>query len=209
MIDSAISWTDDTLNLWWGCEKVAQTCKNCYAAELANRYHKDLDLWKVGGPRLLVKSWRKNLEKMAREAEKTGTVRDVFCMSMGDIFEEDRQLIDSKGTVIGTTLGVRKEFFDLIPTFEGKLRFLLLTQRPENINGILPEWWKQNPPFLRIISASIFSSTAASSLLLLMSLYSKRNSSRNLDNSFAVFIGVFTVLAEFCCKKKRASTPAF
>jgi protein gp37 len=153
--DTAISWCDDTLNIWWGCEKVAQTCKNCYAATLANRYYKDLDLWKVGGARMLVKSWRKNLNSFARLAEKTGTIRDVFVMSMGDIFEEDRPLIDGKGTVVGSTLQERWEFFELIPSFQGKLRFLLLTQRPENINDILPEWWKANPPKNAAIGCSV------------------------------------------------------
>jgi len=159
--DTNISWCDDTLSLWWGCEKVAQTCKNCYAATLANRYYKDLDLWKVNGVRMLVKSWRKNLNGFAKLAEKTGTIRDVFVMSMGDIFEDDRVLVDAKGNVVGSTMEERRQFFDLIPSFQGKLRFLLLTQRPENINGILPEWWKQNPPKNAAIGCSVGNQTEA------------------------------------------------
>ena len=36
--DSKIEWTDATFNPWWGCTKVSDGCKFCYAQTLANRY---------------------------------------------------------------------------------------------------------------------------------------------------------------------------
>lgn len=39
--NSKISWTDHTFNPWRGCEKKSAACKNCYAADLVNRYGGD------------------------------------------------------------------------------------------------------------------------------------------------------------------------
>lgn len=154
--NTKISWTDHTLNLWWGCEKVASTCKNCYASVLAGRYHADQDLWRVGGNRRLVKGWKASLNKMQKAAQKAGEVHDVFLMSMGDLFEDDRTLIDHNGAVAGTTSGVRNEFFDLVLDGTHKnLRFLLLTQRPGNVPAMLPNRWKRNPPSNVAIGCSV------------------------------------------------------
>lgn len=35
--NSAIAWTDDTFNPWWGCLRVGPGCDNCYAATLDKR----------------------------------------------------------------------------------------------------------------------------------------------------------------------------
>lgn len=32
--DSAIEWTHDTFNPWWGCEKVSEGCRECYAEDI-------------------------------------------------------------------------------------------------------------------------------------------------------------------------------
>lgn len=37
MRDSKIGWTHHTFNPWWGCEKIAPECKNCYADAFAKR----------------------------------------------------------------------------------------------------------------------------------------------------------------------------
>lgn len=34
---SKIEWTHHTFNPWWGCEKVSDGCKNCYAETWAKR----------------------------------------------------------------------------------------------------------------------------------------------------------------------------
>lgn len=66
--NSKIEWTDHTLNLWWGCEKVHSGCKNCYAETFANRWPQSQGLWKKGD-RLEIKSWEKNLAKYNAEAQ--------------------------------------------------------------------------------------------------------------------------------------------
>lgn len=39
MENSKIEWTDMTFNPWWGCMKVSDGCKNCYAETLDNRFN--------------------------------------------------------------------------------------------------------------------------------------------------------------------------
>jgi protein gp37 len=38
--NTGINWTDHTANFWWGCQKVSEGCKNCYAETLSKRYGK-------------------------------------------------------------------------------------------------------------------------------------------------------------------------
>lgn len=37
--NTKIEWCDFTFNPWWGCTKVSDGCKNCYADTLDGRYH--------------------------------------------------------------------------------------------------------------------------------------------------------------------------
>jgi protein gp37 len=43
--NSKIAWTHDTFNPWWGCEKVAAGCANCYAERDSSRRYPELKLW--------------------------------------------------------------------------------------------------------------------------------------------------------------------
>jgi hypothetical protein len=36
--NSKIAWTDHTFNPWWGCTKVSEACKHCYAEGAAARF---------------------------------------------------------------------------------------------------------------------------------------------------------------------------
>ena len=40
--NSKIEWTDNTVNLWWGCTKVHAGCDNCYAETLSHRFGNDI-----------------------------------------------------------------------------------------------------------------------------------------------------------------------
>lgn len=145
-----IEWADSTLNLWWGCTEVSPACDNCYARTLANRYHKDKDLWSVNGDRMLV-NWRKNLKKIAKEAD--GKPRTVFVQSMSDIFERPRNLVHWSGAKVTgdhfgfddpltqySTATVRDQFYEEIRKYPN-LIFLLLTKRIGNVYTKVPGWW--------------------------------------------------------------------
>jgi len=90
--DTGISWCHHTWNGWWGCEKVSPGCKRCYAETWAKRMGKDVFgpakttlRWRTKGPWLDILKWDK-------QARLDGVRRKVFCISMGDFFEDHPQV---------------------------------------------------------------------------------------------------------------------
>jgi len=125
MKDSKIEWTDHTFNPWWGCTKVSQGCKHCYAEALAKRTGSD-----VWGPeaqrrRTSAANWREPY-KWDKAARAAGTRARVFCASMADVFEEHSPELDEW----------RSDLFDLISNCRS-LDWLLLTKRPENVTRFI------------------------------------------------------------------------
>lgn len=134
-LDTKIEWCHHTLNLWWGCDKVASTCTNCYAAELANRYHHDTMLWgskSDGAVRLEVKGWKKNLAKMSRAALAANERQTVFVGSMMD-WAERHDMPCTDGRTVGE---IREEFLGMVAEHP-HLTFLLLTSRPGQVHKAL------------------------------------------------------------------------
>lgn len=124
---SKIEWTMHTFNPWWGCTKVSDGCKFCYAETLSSRYGHDV--WGPKKDRRLMgaQHWQGPLRWNA-EAERHGSRHQVFCASMADVFEEhapDGQL-DRLWALIRQT-----PFLD----------WQLLTKRPQRIAGSLPGDW--------------------------------------------------------------------
>jgi protein gp37 len=129
---TGIAWTDHTFNPWWGCFKVSPGCANCYAETLSSRYGQD-----VWGPAKTTqrrtfrpKHWQAPV-KWNAAAEATQTRRRVFSGSMCDVFEDHP--------------GVTAERWDLWRLIRSTpwLDWQLLTKRPENIEGMLPDDWGQ------------------------------------------------------------------
>jgi protein gp37 len=86
--DTHVQWAHDSLNLWFGCEKVSPGCKVCYAENdtpVRVLRHRGLALWGPGSVRYETKSWQANLASFVREAGRTGP-RRVFVESEGDFF---------------------------------------------------------------------------------------------------------------------------
>jgi protein gp37 len=118
-----------TFNIAWGCLKVSEECRNCYAEGIAKS--SGLKLW---GPVETTqrrtfgeKHWKEPLA-WNREAMREGHRRSVFCSSMADVFEEHPQLVTE-----------REKLWKLIAETP-HLNWLLLTKRPENILSMAP--WK-------------------------------------------------------------------
>jgi len=127
-----ISWCDHTFNPVWGCTKVSAGCAHCYAETLAKRYGKDV--WGPGERRTFAdKHWNEPL-KWARDAEKAGERRRVFCGSMCDVFEEHP-----------TTEAQLPRLMALIAATSHALDWLLLTKRPERASAWLREWLATTP----------------------------------------------------------------
>ena len=137
MKSSKIEWTDHTVNLWWGCSKVHNGCKNCYAETLSSRFGDSV--WGEKQPRKRIKSAFNDLAKFQAQAKKEGVKKRVFVGSMMDIFEDSKPLINP---IPGydTTEDLRWWLFsDIKENRYPNLIFLFLTKRPENIDKYLPD----------------------------------------------------------------------
>jgi protein gp37 len=128
---TAIEWTDETFNPWQGCTKVSPGCLNCYAATLAKRnlHGNGPVLWGNGQTRVRNSQeyWLKPLS-WDRKAGKAGKRTKVFAASMGDIFDPE---VEPKW---------REDFWNLVRQTPN-LDWQVLTKRPENISGMLPQGW--------------------------------------------------------------------
>ena len=131
---SDIEWTDHTFNPWWGCMRVSEACRHCYAAALDHRFGGHH--WGVGTERRFFGDghWAAPLKWNRRALRNQQRVR-VFCASMGDVFEEGGQELSRQ----------RERLWRLIDDTPA-LDWLLLTKRPENVRHHIP-WgfdWPDN-----------------------------------------------------------------
>ena len=129
--NSKIEWTHHTFNPWWGCVKVSPGCEHCYAETFAKRTGHTI--W---GPAATTqrrtfgdKHWQEPL-KWNAEAAEAGERRRVFCASMADVFEAHPQL--------HTERALLWMLIEQTPALD----WLLLTKRPENVNDMVPSWWR-------------------------------------------------------------------
>lgn len=131
--ETGISWCDHTANFWWGCMKVSDGCKNCYAETLAvERYKKPI--W--GPPQITARERKKavwtDILKWDQQAGKDKVRRRVFVSSMSDFLEDHPQLESW-----------RKEAMKIIEKLQW-LDVLILTKRPENYQ-LLEDWFPLFP----------------------------------------------------------------
>lgn len=132
--NSAIEWTDDTINFWWGCVKVSPGCEHCYAETMSKRTGRNIwgpakttDRWRTKG------SW-KDILKWDREAKAEGKRRKVFAQSMSDFFEDHPQVKTWREEAI--------EIFECLEWVD----ILLLTKRIENVMRMVPARWLESWP---------------------------------------------------------------
>lgn len=132
---STISWTDATVNFWWGCTKVGPGCDHCYAETWDKRVGGDH--WGAGQPRRKIKSAAATMRKLQRTAgafeAEHGRRRRVFCQSMSDTFDN---AVDDAW---------RQEVFDEIEVSDW-LDIQLLTKRIGNVERMVPVNWRREWP---------------------------------------------------------------
>jgi protein gp37 len=126
MENSNISWCHDSFNPWYGCARVSEACRNCYAADLALTKGL-LEDWGPGTVRKRTSEeyWRKPL-RWNNEARRSGNRRRVFCASLADVFDAE------------VPTQWRADLFELIRKTPN-LDWLLLTKRPQLIEEQLRE----------------------------------------------------------------------
>lgn len=118
--ETLIAWTDHTFNIAWGCTRVSEGCRNCYADTLSRRWGWK-SLWKGERRTFGERHWLEPLKW------KPGA--KVFCSSMCDVFEEHSVLERE-----------REKLWHLIRATP-HLKWLILTKRPERILSCLPRDW--------------------------------------------------------------------
>ena len=118
-----------TFNIAWGCQRVSEGCKYCYADALAFRF--GYSLWGPTASRRVMSPayWSAPL-LWNKEAQAQGYQRLVFCSSMADVFEDHPTLNEE-----------RKKLWPLIEATPC-LTWLLLTKRPQNIMAMVPPAWQ-------------------------------------------------------------------
>lgn len=140
--NSKIEWTNHTVNLWWGCSKVHEGCKRCYAETISNRFGDDI--WGENKKRKRIKSAFTDLLKYNNQAKLEGKKYRIFCGSMMDIFENSKPLSNpyyhyGEKKQVSTTGMLREILLKEIELgYYDNLIFLFLTKRPENIDQYCP-----------------------------------------------------------------------
>lgn len=132
---TGIQWCHHTFNPWWGCTRVSEGCKFCYADALDSRFYPGERHWGPGATRRVTgkDNWRqpRKWNKMAAEA---GERRRVFCASMADVFDAE------------APVDARARLWDLIEECTN-LDWLLLTKRPHLIVSTVPQNWLTDIPY--------------------------------------------------------------
>lgn len=165
MIGTAIEWATDTINFWWGCTKVSEACRFCYAERVDGRLGPHLSgvdgeyHWGPGAPRLLqVEKALRELGKIRRRAANGSAVcqecghtrintstngRTLFCGKCSGmvkiIRERPRVFINSMSDFFEDRRDldeVRLMALDAMRQAP-EVDFLLLTKRPEKILELL------------------------------------------------------------------------
>lgn len=131
--NSKIEWTDHTFNPWIGCQEVSAACDHCYA-RVQNEFRHWVNGWGPHGERKRTSksNWTKPLA-WNKTAARLGRRYRVFCASLADVF-------DNK-----VPKEWRDDLWEMIRATP-HLDWLLLTKRPENIAGMLPEDWGKGYP---------------------------------------------------------------
>src|SRR5262249_45889991 len=135
-----IEWTDVTANLWMGCQKISDGCKNCYAEKVTHD-RMGLDLWGPGSERQQVQNVFQKLRRQLRLMQ-SGIVgvmgrnqpHLVFVGSLMD-WAEDHPDAERMRPVMWETIRRYPQ-----------LHFQLLTKRADRISICLPSDWGDGWP---------------------------------------------------------------
>lgn len=152
---TAISWTDHTFNLWWGCEHapaddptdpamvdmtaISEECRHCYAESFDHRLGGEH--WGPGRePKWASDSYWNKLAQWNRRAEREGKRRRVFVSSMSDWAQKHRD------PIIDTMMEHARRRLFLYARECVWLDFLLLTKRAERLAELVP-WSLADAPW--------------------------------------------------------------
>jgi protein gp37 len=131
---TGIEWTDKTWSPWTGCQAVSAACDFCYAEALDGRFGK-AGRWGPHGERVrTAQSYWDQAFTWDRSAALNGIRYRVF-PSMCDPFDNHRSIAAEW----------RREFWFVVRATP-HLTWQILTKRPQNIVGMLPDDWGEGYP---------------------------------------------------------------
>jgi protein gp37 len=160
--ETLIAWTDHTLNLWMGCTKVSEGCRNCYAETLTTN-RMGLHLWGPNAQRQETKGPWQNVRKWERAAAALHTghygvavidsptpvsVGPHWSMASGKHFTPHLVFLGSLmdwAEARPDLDAIRVRMWQTIRECP-HLWFQMLTKRPENIPNCLPPDWGAGYP---------------------------------------------------------------
>lgn len=124
---TGISWAHRTWSPWYGCTKVSEGCKHCYAEARSRRWKNPAvtGTWGPDGVRSICKDWRKPI-RWDEEAKRAGVRPRVF-PSLCDWLEDRADLVAARVRFLGLIFATPH------------LDWLLLTKRPERFRAALRE----------------------------------------------------------------------
>jgi len=137
--NTSIEWAHHTMNPWRGCAKVsAGYAENAAPVRIARS--KGLETWGAGAAREIASEsmWKQPL-LWDRKAKEAGVRHRVFCASLADVFE------DYQGPSADAVKAARLRLWALIEATP-HLDWLLLTKRPQNVMGMIPDSWRAEMP---------------------------------------------------------------
>jgi protein gp37 len=123
--NTKIRWADATWNAWYGCQKVSQGCKHCYAERDMTRYGKDF--------RAVTRAAKATFDAPLKWA-RNGKVKPgsrIFTCSWSDWFIEDAD-------------EWRDEAWQIVR--DTPFAYMILTKRPERMAEHLPSDWGAGYP---------------------------------------------------------------
>lgn len=128
-----IEWADATANFWTGCTKISPACDHCYAEDMMDRRYGRVT-WGPHGPRVLVKAGPQVCRKVQRGAAafiaEHGRRPRIFVNSLSDVADNHKSILPEWREAIWRAA---RDCPDVI--------LMLLTKRPQNLRGYLPEDW--------------------------------------------------------------------
>lgn len=128
---TGIEWTDATFSPWLGCQKLSAGCDNCWAERLDTM--NGGTHWTQRAARQIVAetTWSKPVQ-WNRKVAALGHRMKVLCGSVCDVFELN--------TEVPGLETARARLWTLIDSTPN-LAWLLLTKRPQYIEGMVPLKW--------------------------------------------------------------------
>lgn len=122
--ETKIEWATHTFNPWWGCTRVSEACRHCYAESFSKRTGNNV--WGPSAPRRFFgeKHWSEPL-KWNRKAAEASERHRVFCASMADIGEVLPHGHPDREAMAQARLDLR-HLIEATPNLD----WLLLTKRP-------------------------------------------------------------------------------